>query len=108
MSMAMGSMGLSNMANGSSQPILRLPKIYLTFENFVEASVYLSPRASLQQRVDVAFSVLDANGDGMVDAQEIKNVMLDSIQHLDSNSLCAKSAKVKKTQRKNSVQVLME
>ncbi len=60
---------------------LQIPKLYLTFENFVEASVYLSPRASMQQRFDLAFSIFDANCDGfVVDIQEIRNVMIDSLQ----------------------------
>ena len=60
--------------------MLQLPKLYLTFENFVEVAVYLSPRASMQQRVELAFSIFDANGNGLVDAHEIKSVMLDSLQ----------------------------
>jgi len=105
MSMGMGSTGSGLHSNqGPSQPILRLPKIYLTFENFVEAAVYLSPRASLQQRVDVAFSILDADGNGLVDAQEIKNVMLDSIEHIDSGSARAKIVEDKKCPDSGSMQ----
>eukprot|EP01083_Nonionella_stella_P056567 148879_1 len=60
--------------------ILQLPRIYLTFENFVEVCVYLSPRASMQQRFDLAFNIFDANADGVVDIGEIKSVMMDSLQ----------------------------
>eukprot|EP00484_Ammonia_sp_Unknown_P023676 CAMPEP_0197030398 /NCGR_PEP_ID=MMETSP1384-20130603/9640_1 /TAXON_ID=29189 /ORGANISM="Ammonia sp." /LENGTH=1050 /DNA_ID=CAMNT_0042459733 /DNA_START=73 /DNA_END=3225 /DNA_ORIENTATION=- len=60
--------------------VLQLPRLYLTFENFCEASVYLSPRASMQQRIDLAFSIFDTNGDGIIDAQDIQCVMLDSLQ----------------------------
>jgi len=63
-----------------NQSIVRLPSVFLTFENFVEASVYVSPRGSIQQRIDLAFSILDANCDGFVDASEIRSIMIDSLR----------------------------
>jgi len=62
-----------------SEAVAKLPALFLTFENFVEASVYVSPRGSIQQRIDMAFSILDTDCNGVVDAQEIRNIMLDSL-----------------------------
>eukprot|EP01084_Bolivina_argentea_P291328 500680_1 len=88
--------------------MLQLPKLYLTFENFVESAVYLSPRASMQQRFDLAFSIFDANCDGLVDIQEIRNVMIDSLQiNLKHNNSSNSDSKNVENIFKNEVEELI-
>jgi len=84
----------NDLKRAENDAVAQLPSLFLTFENFVEASVYVSPRASIQQRIDLAFSILDANCDGFVDASEIRSIMLDSLRTNLSNHKGESSKKV--------------
>ena len=65
------------------QSFLTLPPVFVTLENFVEAAVYLSPRATQTQKVDLAFTIFDGNGDGMIETHEIEQVLMKAWKSLE-------------------------